>query len=130
MNAVSAETKYRIEVEVLPAYLAERSEPSENRYVFAYTVTIRNAGLVPARLIRRRWIIADANGDEREVEGEGVVGEQPHLQPGEDFRYTSGAVLETPIGSMRGSYEMLADDGVSFRAPIEAFTLAQPRILH
>lgn len=98
--------------------------------MFSYTITIRNAGSLPAKLISRHWIIADANGQEREVRGDGVVGEQPHLDPGEDFSYTSGAVLETPVGSMRGSYQMLAADGMTFDAPIPVFTLALPRTLH
>jgi len=122
--------KYRFEVRAEPAYLEEQSDPSENRYVFAYTITIRNTGTVAARLISRHWFIVDANGNEREVRGDGVVGEQPHLRPGENFRYTSGAMLETPVGSMRGSYQMLADDGVRFDEPIPVFTLAIPRTLH
>ncbi|NLO80066.1 MAG: Co2+/Mg2+ efflux protein ApaG [Xanthomonadaceae bacterium] len=122
--------KYRFEVRAEPAYLEEQSDPSENRYVFAYTITIRNTGTVAARLISRHWFIVDANGNEREVRGDGVVGEQPHLRPGENFRYTSGAMLETPVGSMRGSYQMLADDGVRFDVPIPVFTLAIPRTLH
>lgn len=122
--------KYRFEVRAEPAYLEEQSDPSENRYVFAYTITIRNTGTVAARLISRHWFIVDANGNEREVRGDGVVGEQPHLRPGENFRYTSGAMLEMPVGSMRGSYQMLADDGVRFDVPIPVFTLAIPRTLH
>lgn len=122
--------KYRIEVRVEPAYLEEQSAPGEGRYVFAYTVTIRNTGTVAARLMSRHWIIVDANGQQRDVRGDGVVGEQPHLAPGGNFRYTSGAMLETPVGSMRGSYRMLADDGMSFDAPIPVFTLAIPRTLH
>ena len=122
--------KYRFEVRAEPAYLEEQSAPNENRYVFAYTITIRNTGTVAARLISRHWFIVDANGNEREVRGDGVVGEQPHLRPGENFRYTSGALLETPVGSMRGSYQMLADDGVRFDVPIPVFTLAIPRTLH
>jgi len=122
--------KYRIEVRAEPAYLEDQSAPNENRYVFAYTITIRNTGTVAARLISRHWFIVDANGNEREVRGDGVVGEQPHLRPGENFRYTSGAMLETPVGSMRGSYQMLADDGVRFDVPIPVFTLAIPRTLH
>lgn len=122
--------KYRIEISAEPAYLEEQSVPSENRYVFAYTITIRNTGTVAARLLSRHWYIVDANGHEREVHGAGVVGEQPHLPPGGDFRYTSGAMLETPVGSMRGSYQMLADDGKHFDAPIPVFTLAMPRTLH
>jgi ApaG protein len=123
-------TKYNIQVEVEPAYLEDQSMPGEDRYVFAYTVTIRNRGVVPAKLISRHWIIADANGLEREVNGDGVVGEQPRLAPGKHFRYTSGAVIDTPVGSMRGKYHMLADDGVAFEAEIPAFTLAIPRTLH
>lgn len=122
--------KYRIEVRAEPAYLEDQSVPGENQYVFAYTITIRNTGTVAARLLSRHWVIVDANGHEREVRGEGVVGEQPHLPPGGNFRYTSGAMLETPVGSMRGSYHMLADDGMHFDAPIPVFTLAIPRTLH
>ncbi len=122
--------RYRIQVEVEPRYLDHESTPSEDRYVFSYTVTIRNVGEVAAKLVSRRWIITDANGERREVSGEGVVGEQPHLDPGHHFRYTSGAMLTTPVGSMEGSYEMLADDGTAFRAPIAPFTLAMPRTLH
>ncbi|HEX5513847.1 MAG TPA: Co2+/Mg2+ efflux protein ApaG [Gammaproteobacteria bacterium] len=122
--------KYRIEVRAEPAYLEDQSVPGENQYVFAYTITIRNTGTVAARLVSRHWLIVDANGHEREVRGEGVVGEQPHLPPGGNFRYTSGAMLETPVGSMRGSYRMLADDGMHFDAPIPVFTLAIPRTLH
>jgi ApaG protein len=124
------QSKYKIEIRVEPAYVAEQSAPAEGRYVFSYTITIRNTGSLPAKLISRHWIITDANGQEREVRGDGVVGEQPHLDPGEDFRYTSGAVLETPVGSMRGSYQMLAADGMAFDAPIPVFTLALPRTLH
>src|SRR5690606_8692029 len=100
------------------------------RYVFAYTINIRNRGSVPARLLGRHWIITDANGKVQEVEGEGVVGEQPWLQPGEAFEYTSGAMLETDLGTMEGHYQMLADDGTQFDAPIPAFTLTVPRTLH
>lgn len=122
--------KYQIEIKTEPAYLEEQSTPSKNQYVFAYTITIRNTGTVAARLISRHWLITDANGQVREVRGDGVAGEQPLLQPGKDFRYTSGAMLETPVGSMRGSYSMLADDGIRFEAPIPVFTLAMPHTLH
>jgi ApaG protein len=98
--------------------------------VFAYVITIRNDGTIPAKLLSRHWIIMDANGEFEEVQGEGVVGEKPYLRPGEGFQYTSGAVLKTSVGSMRGSYQMLADDGVEFEASIPAFTLAVPRTLH
>lgn len=122
--------RYAIEVEVEPAYHPEQSNPAEDRYVFSYTVTIRNTGAVAAQLMSRRWVITDANGESREVEGEGVVGEQPRLDPGEGFRYTSGAVLETPVGSMHGTYRMHAADGARFEARIPPFTLAVPRVLH
>jgi len=120
----------RIRIEVETNYLEDQSEPRELRYVFAYTITIRNEGRVPARLLSRRWLITDANGKVQEVRGEGVVGEQPHLQPGQGFQYSSGAVLETPVGAMEGSYTMRADDGQEFDAPIAAFRLAMPGLLH
>ena len=119
-----------ISVAVDTRYLEDQSDPDEQRYVFAYTITIRNRGTVPAKLLGRHWVITDANGKVQEVRGEGVVGEQPHLLPGQGFRYTSGAVLETPVGSMQGSYRMLADNGVEFDAPIAAFTLAIPGKIH
>ena len=119
-----------ISVAVDTRYLEDQSDPDEHRYVFAYTITIRNRGTVPAKLLGRHWVITDANGKVQEVRGEGVVGEQPHLMPGQGFRYTSGAVLETPVGSMQGSYRMLADNGVEFDAPIAAFTLAIPGKIH
>jgi ApaG protein len=122
--------RYQIEVSVSSDYLLEQSQPSAERYVFAYTVTIHNRGQAPARLLNRHWIIADANGKVQEVRGKGVVGEQPHLKPGESFRYTSGTVIETPVGSMHGSYEMEADDGTRFEAPIPPFSLAIPMSLH
>ena len=119
-----------ISVAVDTRYLEDQSDPDEHRYVFAYTITIRNRGTVPAKLLGRHWVITDANGKVQEVRGEGVVGEQPHLMPGQGFRYTSGAVLETPVGSMHGAYRMLADSGVEFDAPIAAFTLAIPGKIH
>ncbi|MDH5444102.1 MAG: Co2+/Mg2+ efflux protein ApaG [Gammaproteobacteria bacterium] len=117
-------------VDVETHFISEQSEPEENRYVFSYTITIRNHGEVPAKLLTRHWIITDANGKVEEVQGEGVVGEQPYLKPGEGFRYTSGTVIETPVGSMQGSYHMLADDGSEFEANIPAFSLSMPNILH
>ena len=123
-------TDYQFDIEVATRFLDDQSVPEEGRYVFAYTVHIRNDGKVPARLLGRRWLITDGNGKEQEVVGEGVVGEQPWLRPGEGFEYTSGAVLETDIGTMRGSYDVLADDGTRFAAPIPAFTLSVPRTLH
>ena len=121
---------YDIEVNVAARFLDDQSQPRDNRFVFAYTITIHNRGDVPARLISRHWIITDANGKVQEVKGDGVVGEQPWMRPGEDFEYTSGAVLETSVGTMRGSYRMLADDGTWFDAPIGEFTLSVPRTLH
>ena len=121
---------YALGIDVATRYLDEQSEPERDRYVFAYTIHIRNTGSVPARLIARRWVITDANGKIEEVAGDGVVGEQPWLRPGDDFTYTSGAVLETHQGTMEGTYAMLADDGTRFEAPIPAFVLAVPRTLH
>ncbi|BAZ95242.1 protein ApaG [Thiohalobacter sp. COW1] len=123
-------TPYHIEVEVQTSYIEEQSSPEDNRYVFAYTITIHNTGSVAAKLLTRHWIITDSNGKTQEVRGEGVVGEQPHLTPGERFQYTSGTMIETSVGSMRGSYQMIADDGVEFDAEIPAFTLSIPRTLH
>ena len=119
-----------IKIQVATRYIDDQSEPDSDRYVFAYTITISIEGDVAAKLISRHWIITDANGKVQEVSGDGVVGEQPHLQPGEEFRYSSGAVLETPVGAMQGLYRMEADDGVNFDAPIAAFTLAVPGLLH
>jgi ApaG protein len=120
----------RIEIETVTHYLANQSQPEVDRYVFAYTITIRNQGAKPAKLVARHWVITDANGQVQEVRGEGVVGEQPHLAPGESFRYTSAAMIATPVGVMRGEYQMVADDGERFDAEIPAFTLAIPRTLH
>jgi len=121
---------YAIDIDVATRFLDEQSSPDEDRYVFAYTIRIRNHGTVPARLLGRHWVITDANGKVEEVVGDGVVGEQPYLEPGEAFEYTSGAVLETDLGTMHGSYDMLAGDGTRFAAPIPAFTLTVPRTLH
>jgi ApaG protein len=123
-------SKCEIQIKVTTSYIDDESEPSSDRYVFAYTITISNSGDVAAQLISRHWIITDANGRVQEVNGDGVVGEQPYLNPGEVFRYSSGAVLETPVGSMQGIYRMEADDGISFDAPIAPFTLAVPGLLH
>lgn len=122
--------EYRFDVAVQSIYVDDESAPDENRYVFAYTVTIRNVGTVPAQLLTRHWVITDADGKVQEVRGEGVVGEKPRLVPGEDFQYTSAALIETPVGTMEGSYQLLADDGVSFDAPIPLFRLSMPNILH
>ncbi|MCI0507562.1 MAG: Co2+/Mg2+ efflux protein ApaG [Gammaproteobacteria bacterium] len=122
--------QYNIAVDVETSYLEEQSAPDMNRYVFAYTITIRNEGSLSAKLLTRHWIINDANGNTQEVHGEGVVGEQPYLKPGQSFQYTSGTVIETPVGSMEGSYQMLSEDGTPFDADIPAFTLSLPNKLH
>jgi len=121
---------YRIDVTAKSHFVRDQSDPDENRYVFAYTVTIVNTGSVAAQLKSRHWIITNAQGQVQEVRGQGVVGEQPRLNPGESFRYTSAAMLETPVGTMHGSYQMIADDGTRFDAPIPAFSLAMPNIVH
>lgn len=128
--AKKARKSYNVEVKVATRFLDEQSAPRENRFVFAYTVQIRNLGEVPARLLSRHWVITDSNGKVQEVRGDGVVGEQPHMRPGDDFEYTSGAVLETSVGTMKGSYQLIADDGTYFDAPIAEFTLSVPRTLH
>lgn len=122
--------KYQISINVDTAYLAEQSDPSADRYVFAYTVTISNAGTVSAQLISRHWIITDAENVTQEVKGLGVIGEQPLLRPGESFEYTSGTAMATPVGTMRGTYQMVAEDGNKFDAEIPVFTLSMPRVLH
>ena len=119
-----------IRVDVETSYVAAQSDPGQNRFVFAYTITIRNQGGVPAKLLTRHWVITDANGKVQEVRGEGVVGEQPHIKPGEGYRYSSGAVLETPVGAMQGAYHMVNDNGEKFDAPIAPFRLAVPGMLH
>lgn len=119
-----------IKIDVETNYLEEQSSPEDERFVFAYNVTIHNTGDVATKLMTRHWIITDANGHVQEVHGEGVVGEKPYLRPGESFEYTSGTVLETPVGSMQGSYQMVTDDGQAFDAEIPAFTLALPHTLH
>lgn len=124
------EKEHNITVEVETDYVEGQSEPDNERYVFSYTITIRNEGGEPAQLLSRHWLITDANGNVQEVKGEGVVGEQPHLKPGEGFQYTSGAMITTPVGSMQGTYQMVTDQGDEFDTEIPAFTLAIPRTLH
>ncbi len=119
-----------IAIEVETHYVEEESYPADERFVFAYTITIRNNGDTPAKLLTRHWVITDGHGKVEEVHGEGVVGEQPHIGPGDYFRYTSGAVLDTPIGTMEGSYQMLSDSGEHYDTPIPLFTLSQPHSLH
>ncbi len=124
------ETDYNINVTVDSQYIEAESNPEANRFVFAYTVRIENKGDIAAKLISRHWIITDANNRTQEVKGKGVIGEQPYLKPGESFEYTSGTMMETPVGSMYGSYQMIANDEHSFDALIEPFTLALPKILN
>lgn len=122
--------KYEIDVAVRTEYLSDQSDEAQDRYVFAYTISITNTGNIPAQLISRHWLITDATSKVQEVRGLGVVGEQPLLKPGEHFEYTSGAVIATPVGVMRGSYQMTAEDGTKFEADIPEFTLSMPRVLH
>ena len=124
------ENLHQIDIQVETDYIENQSVPEQHRFVFSYTITIRNAGSEAAKLLNRHWIITNANGKVHEVKGEGVVGEQPHLQPGESFRYTSGTVLDTPVGSMQGSYDMVDNSGNHFDATIPAFSLAIPGSLH
>jgi ApaG protein len=127
---VAEGTKYDISIKVRTAYIPEQSDPASDRYVFAYTVTIENTGTVAAQLISRHWIITDADNKVQEVRGLGVVGEQPFLRPGESFEYTSGTSMATPVGAMRGAYQMVAEDGQKFDAEITEFSLSMPRVLH
>lgn len=120
---------HKICIDVETCYLHDQSSPRERRYVFSYTITIRNEGETPATLLTRHWVITDANGAVKDVRGDGVIGEQPRLEPGQGFRYSSGAVLETPVGTMQGSYQMVDGEGRRFEAPIPLFRLAIPGIL-
>lgn len=124
------EKRYDIAVSAATQYLADQSDEGAGRYVFAYTITLRNAGSVPAQLVSLHWVITDAQGLVQEVRGLGVVGAQPTLKPGESFEYTSGTSIATPVGTMRGEYQMVAQDGTRFDAPIPEFTLSVPRVLH
>lgn len=127
---MSESNVYEIAVNVKTAFVEGQSDPAAARYIFAYTIIIRNQGAIAAKLLTRHWVITDGEGKVHEVCGQGVIGEQPYLKPGEQFCYTSGAMIETPVGSMRGCYGMLAEDGVAFEAEIAAFTLAVPSCLH
>lgn len=127
---MTSDKRYACTVSVETMYLAEQSDEAQDRYVFAYTVTINNTGTVAAQLISRHWVITNAEGEVQEVRGLGVVGAQPLLQPGENFQYTSGSALTTPVGTMHGSYQMVAEDGTQFEAEIPKFTLSMPRVLH
>ena len=127
---MAASEKYEITVVPKASYVEDQSDPSKNQYVFAYTITVTNSGTAPAQLISRHWVITDANNKVVEVKGLGVVGQQPLLKPGESFEYTSGTHLETAVGTMRGAYQMVSEDGQHFDAPIPPFTLSVPRVLH
>jgi ApaG protein len=130
-NSPMADKKrYEVTVSARTEYVPEHSDEDKGRYVFAYTITLRNTGTVSAQLISRHWIITDSRGEVQEVRGLGVVGTQPLLKPGGSYEYTSGTPLATPVGTMRGSYQMVAEDGTHFEAPIPEFTLAVPRVLH
>ncbi|CAG0966277.1 Protein ApaG [Burkholderiales bacterium] len=122
--------KYEITVRTRTQYLEDQSRPEQDHYVFAYTITLTNTGTVAAQLISRHWFITDSHHRVEEVRGLGVVGQQPLLKPGESYEYTSGSSLTTAVGTMRGSYQMVAEDGTRFEAPIPEFTLSVPRILH
>lgn len=122
--------KYEIDVSIRTAYLPDQSDEDADRHVFAYTITIANMGTVPAQLISRHWIVDNGDGTVQEVRGLGVVGEQPLLKPGDSFEYTSGTVIPTSVGSMKGSYQMAAEDGFHFDVTIPEFILSVPRILH
>ncbi len=126
----SVKQSYQISVSARSTYIPDQSDESVSRYVFTYTVTIRNIGAMPAQLLSRHWVITDGNNHVQEVRGPGVVGEQPLLAPGEQFEYTSGTALATPVGTMRGTYQMVAEDGTPFDAEIPEFTLSVPRVLH
>ena len=127
---MAGEKKYEVAVASQTQYAHEQSDEQNKRYVFAYTITLRNTGTIPAQLISRHWIITDARNQVQEVRGLGVVGAQPLLKPGESFEYTSGTAIATPMGTMRGSYQMVAEDGTQFDAPIPEFALSVPRVLH
>ena len=122
--------KYDITVAARTAFIPDQSDLNNGRYVFAYTITITNTGSVPAQLVSRHWIITDSNNQVQEVRGLGVVGEQPTLRPNESFQYSSGTAIATPVGTMRGTYQMVAEDGMQFDASIPEFTLSMPRVLH
>lgn len=130
IGRMGQEKHYDISVGTTTKYLSDQSDESAGRYVFSYTITIRNAGNASAQLISRHWIITDARGQVQEVRGLGVVGAQPMLKPGESFEYTSGTSIATPVGTMRGTYQMVGEDGSRFDAAIPEFTLSVPRVLH
>ncbi|AKE51156.1 Co2+/Mg2+ efflux protein ApaG [Kangiella geojedonensis] len=122
--------QYQFQISVNTQYIEEQSEPDNERFVFAYTITIENTGDLGAKLDSRHWVITDANGEVTEVQGQGVIGEQPYIEPGKSYQYSSGAVIATPIGTMEGDYKMIGQNGAEFKAPIPVFSLATPGILH
>lgn len=130
MTAMAEAKKHDIKIDVATEYIPDQSEPAASRYVFSYSITITNTGGIAVQLISRHWIITDADGLVQEVRGLGVVGQQPLLKPGEHFAYTSGSALATPVGTMKGSYQMVAEDGTPFEATIPEFVLSMPRTLH
>ncbi|PPV41793.1 Co2+/Mg2+ efflux protein ApaG [Ectopseudomonas oleovorans] len=125
-----SDPRYQIDVSVTTRYLAAQSQPEQGRYAFSYTVTIVNNGELPAQLLSRHWIITDGDGRVQEVRGAGVIGQQPHIEPGASHTYSSGTVMTTQVGTMQGSYQMLAEDGKRFDATIAPFRLAVPGALH
>jgi ApaG protein len=127
---MGSEKRHDVTVATKAAFLADQSDPAKGEYVFSYTITITNSGHVPVQLVSRHWIITDADHKVQEVKGMGVIGQQPRLEPGESFEYTSGASIPTSVGTMRGTYQMRTEDGHTFDAPIPSFTLSVPRTLH
>ena len=121
---------YKIQIVAQVRHLAEQSDEADNRFVFSYTISLTNNGESTVQLLSRHWIITDGNNQVQEVRGQGVVGEQPVIKPGQSFGYTSGTVLSTPVGTMTGSYLMVAEDGTKFEAPVPQFVLSVPRVLH
>ncbi|EPJ95659.1 MULTISPECIES: Co2+/Mg2+ efflux protein ApaG [Pseudomonas] len=122
--------RYLVDVSVVTRYLPEQSQPEHQRFAFAYTITVRNNGSIPAKLLSRHWVITDGDGHVEEVRGAGVVGLQPTIEPGSEHSYSSGSVITTKVGTMQGSYLMHAEDGHEFKAVIAPFRLAVPGALH
>lgn len=127
---MTEDKKYEIDINIRTVYLPDQSDEYSGQHVFAYTITIANTGTIATQLISRHWIINNGDGTIQEVRGLGVVGEQPLLKPGDSFEYTSGTVISTPLGSMKGSYQMVAEDGIHFNVTIPEFILSVPRTLH
>ena len=130
MAPMDNDDNFPIDINARVNYLADQSDEDDSRYVFAYTITLTNASDTTVQLISRHWIITDSDNQVQEVRGKGVVGEQPVLKPGQSFEYSSGTVLSTQVGTMKGSYQMVTEDGTEFDAPIPMFVLSIPRVLH